>query len=199
MSEGGIDVLFSTLPPYIRGILAHIPGTHWAIIWVLTVISTVFLVAQKKYAFYSAITLGIVVFVGSFLLDTAVAIRYFGAMSHETGFDLKLDIARLFRKTGNGPIEMISNVAVFVPFGFFLSEFLVSTKRFVSWRRLGFVTLVGFGLSFSIECLQLLLCVGFFELTDLVMNTSGAFLGASMAVLVRVLWKRSRYHRITNT
>lgn len=47
------------------------------------------------------------------------------------------------------------------------------------------MTLAGFGLSLTIECLQLLLHVGFFELTDLVMNTVGAFVGALVAVILR--------------
>ena len=51
--------------------------------------------------------------------------------------------------------------------------FPASGKRLRARRRLGLAALVGFGLSLTIECLQLLLHVGFFELTDLVMNTVG--------------------------
>ena len=47
------------------------------------------------------------------------------------------------------------------------------------------MTLAGFGPSLTIECLQLLLHVGFFELTDLVMNTVGAFVGALISAGVR--------------
>ena len=54
--------------------------------------------------------------------------------------------------------------------------------------------MAGFGLSLSlcIESLQLLLRVGFFELTDLVMNTLGAFVGALISAGVRKVvagWK----------
>ena len=82
-------------------------------------------------------------------------------------------------------MEMLANFTVFIPFGLFLSEFLASAKRFSAGRRLGLATLAGFGLSLCIECLQLLLHVGFFELTDLVMNTLGAFVRAGMAILFR--------------
>ena len=53
-----------------------------------------------------------------------------------------------------------------------------SINQFSAGRRLGLATLAGFGLSLSIECLQLFLRVDFFELTDLVMNMVGAFVGA---------------------
>ena len=79
---------------------------------------------------------------------------------------------------------MISNIAVFVPFGFFLSEFLASAKRLRPGRRFWLATLAGFGLSLCIESLQLLLHVGFFELTDLVLNTVGTFVGAGVAVAI---------------
>ena len=64
-------------------------------------------------------------------------------------------------------------------------EWLASSNRTGSWRRVGLVTLAAFGLSLCIECLQLLLKVGFFELTDLVVNTLGAFVGAGGAFMIR--------------
>ena len=64
----------------------------------------------------------VVFFMGLFLLDTAVGIRYLGIMKHAAGHDLTLDFSRMFRKSGRGPVETLSNIAVFVPFGFFLGE-----------------------------------------------------------------------------
>ncbi|MBO6030457.1 MAG: VanZ family protein [Prevotella sp.] len=91
-------------------------------------------------------------------------------------------------------MEMLANFTVFIPFGLFISEFHASAKRFSAGRRLGLATLAGFSLSLCIECLQLLLHVGFFELTDLVMNTVGAFVGALISVGVRkvVAGRKSR-------
>ena len=113
-------------------------------------------------------------------------------MKHMSGYDLGFDFSRLFCKIGLGPAEMISNIAAFIPFGLFLSEFLASAKRFSAGRRLGLATLAGFGLSLCIECLQLLLRVGFFELTDLVMNTLGALVGGCLALAVRKVMRICR-------
>ena len=179
----------SALQTYARGILSHVPWTHWAVMGVVSLALTVILLIRKKCSVYGAIALGLTVFMGLFLLDTAVGIRYWGIMKHAAGHDLTLDFSRMFRKSGQGPVETLSNIAVFVPFGFFLGEFLAeasavssagpesTTKRLGAWRRLGRVTLASFALSLCIELLQLLLHVGFFELTDLVMNTVGGVIG----------------------
>ena len=186
-----------TLRSYSHFILSHVPWTHWVVMAVVPLALTVILLFRKKCSVYGAIALGLTVFMGLFLLDTAVGIRYFGIMKHSSGCHLSLDFSRMFQKTGQGPVETLSNIAVFVPFGFFLGEFLASasavssadpeaaTKRLGSWRRGGLVTLAGLGFSLCIETLQLLLHVGFFELTDLVMNTVGAFVGALMSVGLR--------------
>ena len=134
---------------------------------------TVILLIRKKYSVYGAVAWGLTVFMVLFLLDTAIGIRYLGIMKHAAGHDLTLDFSRMFQKSGQGPVETLSNIAVFVPFGFFLGEWLASSNRTGSWRRVGLVTSAAFGLSFCIECLQLVLHVGFFEVTDLVMNTVG--------------------------
>ena len=77
-------------------------------------------------------------------------------------------------------------IASVVPFGFFLSEFLASTKRFSAWRRIGLATLAGFGLSICIECLQLVLRVGFFQVRDSVMNmVGGGEVGAGLSAWMR--------------
>lgn len=146
---------------------------------------TVILLIRKKCSVYGAMAWCLTVFMGLFLLDAAVGIRYLGIMKHAAGHDLTLDFSRMFRKSGQGPVETLSNIAVFVPSGFFLGEWLASSNRTGSWRRGGLVTLAAFGLSLCIECLQLVLHVGFFEVTDLVMNTLGGFVGALISVGVR--------------
>ena len=185
-------MFLSTLQTYIRGILAHIPGMHWAVIGVVSLALTVFIVGRKKCSVYGAIALGIAVFSGLFLLDTAVVIRYLGMMGHASGYDLSFDFSRIFRKPGQGSVEKLSNLVAFIPFGFFLSEFLASVRRFSTGRRLGLATLAGFSLSLCIECLQLLLRVGYFELTDMVMNTLGALVGGCLALTVRKVMRFCR-------
>ena len=118
-------------------------------------------------------------------------------MKHAAGHDLTLDFSRMFRKSGQGPVETLSNIAVFVPFGFFLGEWLASSNRTGSWRRVGLVTLAAFGLSLCIECLQLVLHVGFFEVTDLVMNTVGGVLGAWISVGFRKVMRGEKSHTLT--
>ena len=175
----------SALQAYARGILGHIPWEHWTLMAVVSLALTVILLIRKKCSVYGAMAWGVTAFMGLFLLDTAVGIRYLGLMKHGMGQNLTLDISHLFQRTGQRSAENISNIAAFIPFGFFLSEFLASTKSVSTGRRLGLGTLAGFGLSLTIECLQLLLHVGFFELTDLVLNTVGGVIGAGMSVGVK--------------
>ena len=178
------------LMEYVRGILTHVPWEHWIVFAVVSSVWTVFLLLRKRFSVYGAISFGLTVFIALFILDTAVVIRYLGIMKHTSGYNLALDFSRMFQKTGQGPTESISNVAVFIPFGFFLAEYLASTKRFRCGLLFGFVALAAFGLSLCIEFLQVLLHVGFFELTDLVMNTVGGVIGASLALSIRVLFKK---------
>jgi len=79
---------------------------------------------------------------------------------------------------------MLFSTAVFEPSGFFLAEFLTSTKPFSVGRRIGLVALVGFGLSLCIECIQLVFSVGIFELTDLVLNSAGAVVGVGISLVI---------------
>ena len=143
----------------------------------------VFLLIRKKCSAYAALALGLTVFVGLFLLETAVVMRLSGNYPYNSGVTFGFD--RIAHPSVSGWAELISNVVVFIPLGLFLSEFQASAKRFSAGRRLWLATLAGFGLSLCIECLQLLLRVGFFELTDLVMNTLGAFAGALISAGLR--------------
>ena len=154
---------------------------------------TIILLIRKKCSAYGAIALGLTVFTSLVLLDTAVLIRYFGFLKHGSGHNLGFALNRLFHGSNLAQSEVISNATAFIPFGFLLSEFLASAKQLSIGRRLGLATLAAFGLSLCIECLQLLLRVGFFELTDLVMNTLGAFVGALISAgLRKVVGERRR-------
>lgn len=192
-----LEMFRSALQSYARGILTHVPWEHWAVMGVASLALTVILLIRKKCSVYGAIALGLTVFMGLFLLDTAVGIRYLGIMKHAAGHNLTLDFSRMFQKSGHGLVETFLNIAVFVPFGFFLAEFLAevsavfsagpksTTKRLGAWRWIGRVSMASFAISLSIECLQLLLHAGFFEMKDLVLNTLGGFLGALISVGLR--------------
>lgn len=178
-------MLHSAILSYIRDMLAYVPVWHWVVIGVLSLVITLSSIFGRKISAYSSIVLGITVFMGLFLLEEAVVIRYCDILHHASGVDLTAEHNRVFHGNVWGWAEICSNLAAFIPFGLFLSEFLASAKRFSTGHRLGLATLAGFGLSLCIECLQLLLRVGFFELTDLVMNTLGAFVGALISAGIR--------------
>ena len=192
-------MLSTTLQSYSRIVLSHVPWEHWAVMALVSLALTVILSIRKKHFVYGAISLGLSVFVGLFLLDTTVVIRFLGAMKHASGYNLTLDYSRLFQKSGQGPAEIISNIAVFVPFGLFLAEFLASLNPTGFWRRVGLVTLSAFCLSLCIECLQLVFRVGFFELTAVVLNTLGGLDGAGVAVVIRSLLAKQKKKSVTIT
>ena len=171
---------------YLLHIFQSIPWTHFVIIGILSFV--VAILHSKKYTVYGSVVIGLTVFVALFLLDASVWIRYCGFYPHATGVDICEELNRLLHGSESTRVGMLCNVLVFVPFGFFLSEYLSMKKRLGSWRRLGYVTLAGLGLSLTIECLQLILRVGIFELTDMVMNTAGAFVGSGISLLTRAFF-----------
>ena len=181
---------FSELVIFIRDHFVIVPWGHWVIISVLAL--TACLWVGKKNSIYCGIAFGVTVFIALFLLETAIVIRCCDLVSYTSGFDFAAERKRFFHGTVYDWRQILLNIVVFAPFGFFLSEFLASAKWFSTGRRLGHVVLAGFALSLCIECLQLVLRVGIFELTDLVMNTLGAFVGAGMAVGLRLLWMRGK-------
>ena len=121
---------------------------------------------------------------GLFLLDVAVGIRLGDKPYPYPGIDFGAELNRLAHADGGYYTVLFFNIAVFVPFGFFLTEFLKEKKRISNKRIIGLAALGGFGLSLLIEFLQLFLKVGFFEFTDIVLNTSGAIIGAVLSLIV---------------
>ncbi len=185
----------SALQEYARGILTHVPWEHWVVMVVVSLALTVILLIRKKCSVYGAIALGLAVFTGLVLLDAAVAIRWNDGVTHSTGFNPATEIHHFLYGGMVRWTEMFANIAVFVPFGFFLSEFLSTTKRFVSKCQIGLVALAAFGLSLCIESLQLIFRLGVFEITDLVLNTLGGVVGALMSAgLRKVVGERRHWH-----
>ena len=169
----------------IREVFAHAAWEHWVWMGILALALTGWVLIRKRSSVYGAVCLGLTFFAGLFLLDTAVLIRIGDGVTHKTGFDLAYELHYFLFGGMVRWTEMFANVAVFVPFGFFLSEFLASMGRLAPRRRLGLVTLAAFGLSLCIESLQLILRLGVFEVTDLVLNTLGGFVGAWISARVR--------------
>ncbi|WP_201394247.1 VanZ family protein [Ktedonobacter sp. SOSP1-52] len=66
--------------------------------------------------------------------------------------------------------EIIYNFVVFIPFGLLLS---VNLKRANIWRRLALVCIF----SLAAEMIQFVLAIGATDITDVITNTTGGFLG----------------------
>ena len=175
----------SILQTYIHTTFSEVSWWHVVIFGLLSLALSVFLLIQGKHSMYEIIVLGITVYISLFLLDLTVLNRLDSTMCDGFGFDLASEYDRLLHGADFRRVEMLANIAAFVPFGFFLSEFLLSSKRFGVWHLIGKVGLAAFGLSLFIECLQLILHVGFSELTDLVLNTMGAIIGTTFALSCR--------------
>ena len=190
-----MEMTGSALQEYARSILAHVPWEHWVVMAVVSLVLAVILLIRKKGSVYGAIALGLTVFTGLVLLDTAVLIRHLGLLRHGAGRNLGFALDRLLHGSELARSEVISNLIVFIPFGFFLTEFWASLKQFSIGRRLGVAALTAFGLSICIELLQLILKVGYFEVMDLVLNTLGGFVGALISVgLRKVVGERRNWH-----
>lgn len=184
----------SALQKYANGILTHIPWPHWVVLGMLS-LALIYLLIRKRYSLYGTICLGIATFIGLFLLDAAVLNRMNSIVHPAICFSLPAEYHRLILGGSVRWTEMLANIAVFVPFGFFLSEFLSTTKRLDPHRRLRLVVLCAFGLSLCIEFLQLILRLGVCEVTDLVLNTLGGFVGALLSAGFRkVVGERSHSH-----
>ena len=70
---------------------------------------------------------------------------------------------------GNGK-EIIENFIIFIPFGLLLS---VDLKRLSFWRKLAIMFIV----SLAVETLQFVFAIGTTDITDVITNTFGGFIG----------------------
>ena len=185
---------FSSFFSYVCATLSNVPWEHCILICLLSIILSTLFVLRGKYSVWNTSILCIIFIIGFLLLDLAVLLRYGNKPSHYSGLDFSAEIDRLSHGGIPRRIEIICNICAFIPFGFFLSVFLSTSKRLRIWGHIGYVSIVCFVLSLCIECLQLVMRVGFFEVTDLVMNTVGAFFGAGISVLIRAVITKTCKH-----
>ncbi|MGH1362790.1 MAG: VanZ family protein [Calditrichia bacterium] len=73
--------------------------------------------------------------------------------------------------------DIIGNVIFFVPLGFLLSGMLSKSSRLPFLRRLLYCTAFGFGLSFTVEFVQMWSPVRYSSILDLMTNTAGTAIG----------------------
>jgi glycopeptide antibiotics resistance protein len=89
----------------------------------------------------------------------------------------------MYHLSGHGLINLVGNIALFIPFGIFL--LLMSTR--MTFIR---VFLLSLGLSLSLECAQVLFEIGTFDVDDLILNVSGGLIGF-VVFKVCVMFKRN--------
>lgn len=175
-------MLCTYLHRLIQEVFAHAAWEHWVFIGVLALALTGWVLIRKRCSVYGAICLGLTVFAGLFLLDIAVLTRIGDGVVYKTGFDLAYELHYTIYGGMVRWTEMFANIAAFVPFGLFLGEFLAEAFAVAGQWRIWIVTLCSFVLSLCIEGLQVILKVGVFEVTDLVLNTIGGAVGAWISV-----------------
>lgn len=73
--------------------------------------------------------------------------------------------------------ETIYNFVVFIPFGLLLS---VNLKRANVWQRLAIILIF----SLAVEIIQFVFAIGVTDITDVITNTSGGFLGLILYALL---------------
>lgn len=87
-------------------------------------------------------------------------------------------------------INMVGNVAAFMPCGFFLP---VVSRRSKRWQN---TVVFSFAFSFMLETLQLVFKVGSFDVDDMLLNTLGAALGFLCYQFVQHIRVKLRRRRV---
>jgi len=78
--------------------------------------------------------------------------------------------------------NLVGNIAVFIPFGMFLAVFFKN-------KVIGGFAL-SFALSLYLECLQVIFSLGIFDVDDLILNTSGGWLGLGVIKLYDTVYSK---------
>jgi hypothetical protein len=78
------------------------------------------------------------------------------------------------------------NVLLFIPWGMIVASFSRDKKWF---KRILITTIIGFLTSLIVECIQYKTGTGYFELTDLMTNSIGTFIGAVLAIPINRLFR----------
>lgn len=124
----------------------------------------------------------------------------FGRMDTDRGYQYNLvlfkEIKRYFRHYDVlgftlFVINIIGNVAAFIPFGFFLP---IISRRSKKWYN---TVMFGFVFSLMLETLQLVFKVGSFDVDDMFLNTLGAALGYLCYRVVQHIRSKFRQRRLS--
>lgn len=173
----------SSLITYLRICFPRLPIEHWAAIIVLSSVITVLFNIRNSTSISSFISFGATVFITLFLLDATIGIRLSGERLHNPCIDIYAEYLRLVHGNKGHRFLLLFNLVAFIPFGFFLYIFVNSSWSVNLRQRLKCIFYSTLGFSFSIEFFQMILRIGYFELTDLVLNTIGGLVGAFSAIM----------------
>jgi glycopeptide antibiotics resistance protein len=80
--------------------------------------------------------------------------------------------------------NIVGNIILFVPLGFFLQFFC----RSITWK---FVLLATFIISVVIEITQGIFRVGIFDIDDILLNVFGAIIGYGIYVCLKLIFRKS--------
>lgn len=83
-------------------------------------------------------------------------------------------------------LNIVGNVAAFMPFGALLPVFSARGRRF------RFTALYSFELSLFVELLQLISKVGSFDVDDILLNTIGGILGFALYKIIMHFWNNRK-------
>lgn len=87
-------------------------------------------------------------------------------------------------------INVVGNVVVFMPFGFFVPSLFKKKQRNV--LAFFIITALGFLFSLAVETVQLVTKVGCFDVDDLMLNTIGVALGYICYCICHRMWRKMR-------
>ncbi|GJM80381.1 hypothetical protein HMSSN139_28770 [Paenibacillus sp. HMSSN-139] len=108
--------------------------------------------------------------------------RVYGRLQEGNLVPLKEITRSLEVMTPHDLVNVFGNVAIFIPFGILLG--VMFRKKGISGIE---TILYAFVVSLSLECAQLLLAIGQFDVDDLLLNTGGALLGYFLYAILSAL------------
>jgi VanZ family protein len=107
---------------------------------------------------------------------------------------MRLQRALHWALQGSDVVDAARNVALFAGFGVI---WLITSPDGHPWRRVGWITLLGSFLSFTVEIVQLFSQSRTSSINDIATNTVGAFLGAATIVVMVLVLRNVRPARTT--
>lgn len=122
-----------------------------------------------------------------FMLKKSLLDRSKG-MENSLEFAFKRDWIFLVKDTWS-KVQAVENILFFIPFSFFLVLAFFSNKNIIKLDLLKKIIKFSFLLSLFIELIQLFSTLGTFQISDIVYNTLGGFIGYILVILVNCINK----------